>query len=47
MSRRGDGGWRMRHVGCVRPEKVGIADLVCMRSLHTDSEVYAVRYGPS
>jgi hypothetical protein len=37
----------VRHVGCVLPEKAGIADLVCMRSLHTDSRVYAVRYGQS
>jgi CheY-like chemotaxis protein len=45
LSGRNDGRGDVRHVGCVRHEHAGIADLVCMRSLHTDSEVYAVRYG--
>jgi hypothetical protein len=47
LSGRSDGFGEERHVCCLRPQKEGIADLVCMRSLHTDSEVYAVRYGPS
>jgi hypothetical protein len=47
LSGRSDVFGEERHVCCVRPQKEGIADLVCMRSLHTDSEVYAVRYGPS
>jgi len=47
LSGRTDSFGEVRHVGCVPHLKAGIGALVRMRSLHTDSEVHAVRYGRS